>query len=173
MKFDLSLTLEVLSSTPETLSSMLGSLSDQWTQSSGDRDNWAPYDVVAHLIHGDQNVWIPRAEVILNQAEDRSFPPFDRFGQFEMYKEEPLSQVLDDFRRVRATSLGTLNSWELTDDKLDLQGIHPEFGEVRLRELLAAWTVHDLTHIRQIVTAMAKRYDAAVGPWKEYLSILD
>jgi hypothetical protein len=54
-----------------------------------------------------------------------------------------------------------------------LKGIHPQFGEVSLRELIATWVVHDLTHLRQISTVMAKRYDEAVGPWKEYLSILN
>jgi hypothetical protein len=32
--------------------------------------------------------------------------------------------------------------------------------------------VHDLTHIRQIVTVMALKYSENVGVWKEYLSIL-
>lgn len=173
MNFSLERTIEVLSNTPMTLGSMLGGLSPEWTASSGDRENWAPYDVVAHLIHGDINVWIPRARVILEQGADRSFRPFDRFGQFEMYKDEPLTQLLEDFARVRSESLANITGWDLNDEQLDLTGIHPEFGEVRLRELLATWTVHDLTHIRQIVTAMAKRYEAAVGPWKEYLSILD
>lgn len=173
MDFSPKLTTEVLSSTPATLSSMLGGLSQEWTESSRDRENWAPYDVVAHLIHADQNVWIPRAEVILLQEGDRGFRPFDRFGQFEMYKDEPLSQVLRDFNEVRKASLATLRSWELTEDKFDLRGIHPEFGEVSLGQLLSTWTVHDLTHIRQIVTYMAKLYSEAVGPWKEYLSILD
>lgn len=51
-------------------------------------------------------------------------------------------------------------------------GRHPDFGEVSLQQLLATWAVHDLTHIRQIVTEMALRYSEAVGPWKQYLSIL-
>jgi hypothetical protein len=50
--------------------------------------------------------------------------------------------------------------------------VHPEFGEVSLRQLLSTWVVHDLTHVRQIATVMAKKYQTAVGPWREYLSIL-
>lgn len=173
MQFDQARAIEILSATPATLQSLLGSLSEDWTRSSGDRDNWAPYDVVAHLIHGDQNVWIPRAKVILDQGEDLEFKTFDRFGQFEMYKDEPLSQLLLDFRKVRSESLETLNSWRLTREDLDFHGIHPQFGDVTLGQLLSTWTVHDLTHIRQIVTYMAKLYGEAVGPWKEYLSILD
>lgn len=173
MNFSLERTIEILSTTPDTLAAMLGQLSDDWIRSSGDRENWAPYDVVAHLIHGDQNVWIPRAKVILEQGEDLEFKSFDRFGQFEMYKDEPLSQLLEDFRIVRSDSLEILNGWQLTSAQFDLRGIHPQFGEVTVGQLLSTWTVHDLTHIRQIVTYMAKLYGGAVGPWKEYLSILD
>lgn len=49
---------------------------------------------------------------------------------------------------------------------------HPEFGVVKVRELISTWTVHDLTHIAQIVRVMANRYQTDVGPWQEYLGIL-
>ena len=47
-----------------------------------------------------------------------------------------------------------------------------QLADVTLGQLLATWVVHDLTHIRQIATAMAKKYAVEVGPWKQYLSIL-
>jgi hypothetical protein len=50
--------------------------------------------------------------------------------------------------------------------------MHPELGKVSLEQLIATWLVHDLTHIRQIATFMARKYEKEVGPWKEYLSIL-
>ncbi|HHG84647.1 MAG TPA: DinB family protein, partial [Bacteroidetes bacterium] len=49
---------------------------------------------------------------------------------------------------------------------------HPEFGEVSLAQLIAAWVVHDLGHIGQITRVMAKQYRAEVGPWAQYLGIL-
>jgi hypothetical protein len=55
---------------------------------------------------------------------------------------------------------------------LKSKGIHPELGEVNLEQLLSTWVVHDLTHIRQITTVLAKKYAENVGVWKEYLSIL-
>jgi hypothetical protein len=38
---------------------------------------------------------------------------------------------------------------------------------------LSAWVIHDLGHIKQIVRVMAKQYGAEVGPWTEYLTILN
>ena len=48
----------------------------------------------------------------------------------------------------------------------------PALGEVTMRQLLAAWVVHDLTHIAQIARVMAHRYADDVGPWHEYLGVL-
>ena len=58
------------------------------------------------------------------------------------------------------------------DDKLTEKGIHPELGEVNLKELLSTWVVHDLGHIAQISRVMAKQYQFEVGPWTAYLGIL-
>ena len=133
---------------------------------------WQPYDVVGHLIHGEETDWIPRARIILEQGEDRTFVPFDRFAQFERSEGKSLDELLDEFAALRAENLETLRAWNLTSAQLDLRGMHPELGESTLRQLLATWVVHDLNHIRQIVTAMAGRYGGEVGPWREYLSIL-
>lgn len=172
MKFDLERSIEVLSATPATVRALLESLSDDWTASRGDRESWEPYDIVGHYIHAEETDWIPRAKVILAQADGRTFPPFDRYGQFVRADGKPLSELLDEFDQIRAKNIETLRSWELVEEELDLKGVHPEFGEVTLRQLIATWVVHDLTHIRQIATVMARRYKEAVGPWKEYLSIL-
>ena len=163
--------MQALISTPATLRAMLGELSGKWTTGSDDA-NWTPFDVVGHLIHGEETDWIPRARIIVEQGENRTFVPFDRFAQFESSKGRSLDELLDEFARLRSENIDTLRSWNLTDDQLDLEGIHPELGTVTLRQLLATWVVHDLNHIRQIVTAMARRYEDEVGPWREYLSIL-
>ena len=69
-------------------------------------------------------------------------------------------------------SIEKLQKMNLTGEQLKLKGIHPELGEVNLEQLLSTWVVHDLTHIRQIVIVLAKKYSENVGVWKEYLSIL-
>ncbi|HQU91277.1 MAG TPA: DinB family protein [Pyrinomonadaceae bacterium] len=173
MKFDLERSIEVLSTTPGTVRVLLSDLSAEWTASKGDRDNWEPFDIIGHYIYAEEADWIPRAKVILAQADDRTFPPFDRYGQFERPDDESLADRLDEFERIRNENIEILRSWELVDEELELKGVHPQFGEVSLSELIATWVVHDLTHIRQIATVMAKRYDEAVGPWKAYLSILN
>jgi hypothetical protein len=172
MKFELKQATEILSQTPFTLQRMLEGLSDDWTVSSSDRDSWGAYDVIGHLIHGEETDWIPRAEVILAQDENRTFVPFDRVAQFEAAKDKSLDDLLTEFSYLRNTNLERLARMELNDDHLNLKGLHPELGEVSLSQLLATWAVHDLNHISQISKILAKKYDAEVGPWKEYLSVL-
>ena len=55
---------------------------------------------------------------------------------------------------------------------MELTGEHPEFGAVTMRQLLATWVVHDLSHIAQITRTMARSYTAAVGPWTAYFRVL-
>jgi hypothetical protein len=73
---------------------------------------------------------------------------------------------------VRGENLATLREWRLTDVQLALEGEHPEFGAVTLRQLLATWVAHDLSHIAQISRVMAKQYREAVGPWRAYLRVM-
>ena len=60
----------------------------------------------------------------------------------------------------------TLRGWNLGAHELALEGEHPVFGRVSLRQLLSAWVVHDLGHIAQTSRVMAKQYREAVGPWR-------
>ena len=170
--FEVTRSVEILQQTPYTLSRMLEGLSPEWTASVGDKENWSPYDVVGHLIHCEETDWIPRAEIILAQGEDRKFVPFDRFAQFENLRVKTLDDLLTEFAYIRNVNVEKLLRWHLTPDQLALKGIHPEFGEVTLTQLISTWVVHDLTHIRQIVTYLASKYSENVGPWKAYTSIL-
>jgi hypothetical protein len=172
MKFQVEQAVEILSNTPLALRSLLGNLSGDWTENFNNSEDWSPFDVVGHYIHGEETDWIPRAEIILKQGENITFEPFDRFAQFEISKDKTLGELLDEFAELRKKNLETLESWNLTEEQLQLKGIHPELGEVNLEKLLSTWVVHDLTHIRQIVTFLAKKYGENVGVWKEYLSIL-
>jgi len=61
----------------------------------------------------------------------------------------------------------------LDEGMLDKRGMHPELGSITLRQMLATWTAHDLSHIGQIADSMARRYRNDVGPWRRFLPVLD
>ena len=83
-----------------------------------------------------------------------------------------VQQLLDRFASVRQSNLDELSAL-LRPGDLERRGVHPDFGEVTLAQLLATWTVHDLNHVNQIVKTMAKQYAEAVGPWRAFLPLLD
>jgi len=173
MDFDLTNGIAVLDRTPHTFRAMLGGLSPAWTDATEGPETWSPYVIMGHLIHGERTDWIPRARIILAQGADRRFTPYDRFAQFHESQGKSLAELLDEFARLRAENLTTLDGWQLTERELALEGEHPEFGPVTLRQLLATWVAHDLGHIAQTTRVMAKQYREAVGPWRAYLPVLD
>ena len=135
-------------------------------------ETWSPFNVIGHLIHGETTDWMQRMALILDKNSDHKFKSFDRFAQFEESKGKTLSQLLDEFEHVRKENIIKFKALNLDENHFDLIGIHPVFGEVTLRNLLATWVAHDLDHIQQIVRVMAKQYKDEVGPWVEYLKIL-
>jgi hypothetical protein len=173
MEFSLSNGLAVLDRTPATLRAMLGGLPEVWTSPNEGPDTWSPFDIVGHLIHGERTDWIPRARIILEQRGDRRFTPFDRFAQFRESQGKSLAQLLDEFDVARRDNLTILRGWQLGEAQLALEGVHPDFGAVTLRQLLATWVAHDLNHLHQMSRVMAKQYRDAVGPWRKYLSVMD
>jgi DinB superfamily len=174
MEERLSEQIAVLERTPGALRSMLSGLGREWTDAITEGpDSWSPYIIVGHLIHGERTDWIPRARIILEQGANRRFTPYDRFAQFHESKGKSLGQLLDELATLRAANLDTLRGWKLRDTHLSLQGEHPDFGPVTLRQLLATWVAHDLGHIAQTARVMAKRYRDAVGPWRAYLPVMD
>jgi len=172
MKFEITKTVEILRQTPYTLSQLLQNLSGEWIMNNEGGDSWSPYDIVGHLIHGDKTDWIQRIRIILEHGEAKPFDPFDRFAQFKNSEGKSLSDLLYDFTVLREENLKVLDGLNITSDKLNMRGIHPEFGIVTLSQLLATWAVHDLDHIAQIARVLSKQYTDEVGPWKKYLTIL-
>lgn len=173
MEFNLADGIAILERTPNTMRALLSGLESPWIDGTEGPDTWSPYVIVGHLNHGERTDWIPRARIIMEQGTSRRFTPFDRFAQYEESKGKPLATLLDEFDEMRTRNLEILKGWELTDEQLALQGEHPELGKVTLRQLLATWVGHDLGHIAQTARVMAKQYRDAVGPWREYLPVMD
>jgi hypothetical protein len=172
MHFDLGLSLEVLGRSPNTLRALLDGLGKPWVRGTEGTDTFSPFDVVGHLIDGEETDWIPRARIILAKGPDLRFEPYDRFRHRARNADRSLDSLLAEFTRLRTVNLDLLRSWSLTARELDLPGEHPSLGRVTLRQLLAAWVVHDLGHLAQVVRVMAKQYRDEVGPWVPFLPVL-
>jgi hypothetical protein len=170
--FDLAEGCAILDRTPAILRAWLTDLPEPWVRADEGPNTWSAFDIVGHLIDGEETDWVPRARIILAQGPDRRFVPFDRFRHLRLNAGRPLGELLDRFGSLRAANLETLRGWGLTRAQLALPGEHPELGPVTLDQLLATWVAHDLDHLMQIARVMAKRYTVTVGPWTAYLRVL-
>lgn len=173
MDFHLTRAFEILERTPAVFRGLLDGLPAEWTHADEGPETFSAFDNVGHLVWAERTDWIPRARVILSRTPDASFPPFDRFGHYDAYEGWSLAALLDEFARIRHENLGIVRDWKLTPADLALEGTHPAFGRVTLAQLLATWVAHDLGHLAQTSRVLAKQYCDAVGPWREYLPILD
>ena len=172
MEFSISRALEILNTTPAVLEKQLGGLSPEWLMQNEGEGKWTPAEIVCHLIHCEEDDWVSRMKLILSDTDNKTFSPIERTKGFELSKTNTISELLDRFRFLREKNIAYLISLKLTDNELNRKGIHPAFGEVTLKQLLATWTVHDLSHIAQISRVMANQYSGEVGPWIEYLPFL-
>ena len=172
MRFDLALSIDVLRRSPAVLRALLEGADRAWVRGAEGPDTFSPFDVVGHLIDGEETDFIPRARIILARGADRRFVPFDRFRHRKRNAGRTLESLLAEFADLRAANLKLLESWKLTEAELELTGEHPALGAVTLRQLLASWVVHDLEHLAQVARVMAKQYRTEVGPWVPYLPVL-
>ncbi len=172
MEFSVDLSLDILARTPATLRALLDGVDAAWARGTEGPDTFSAFDVVGHLIDGEETDWIPRARIILAKGPDPRFEPYDRFRHRTRNMGRTLEALLAEFADLRERNLVLLRSWDLTAATLDLPGQHPGLGPVTLRQLVAAWVVHDLGHIAQVARVMAKQYRDAVGPWVTYLPVL-
>ena len=173
MRYSVEKSIEILETTPAVLKALLSSIHEEWVMNNEGPETFSPYDVIGHLIYGEKTDWVPRAKIILEFELSKPFMPWNRFAQYEESEGKTLQQLLDEFEIVRRENMIWFKSLSLTEADLDKKGMHPQLQEVTLRNLLATWVVHDLTHIAQITRVMAKQYKEDMGPWPEFFRILN
>src|SRR2546426_11377514 len=113
MHFDLDLAIEVLQRSPATLRELLDGLSEPWIRGNEGPETFSPFDVVGHLIDGEETDWIPRARVILAQGPNLRFEPYDRFRHRARNLGRSAESLLAEFTRLRTANLQQLESWNL------------------------------------------------------------
>ena len=132
---------------------------------------WSIRDLVGHLLHGEQDDWIVRVEHLLGPRADEPFRPFERSAMVRRFDGHSIEDLLDGFAAARRRALERLDALELGPEQLNRTGRHPTFGEVTLRQLLASWAAHDLSHLAQAARILAAPVAPYVGPWAEFIRI--
>jgi uncharacterized damage-inducible protein DinB len=161
-----------LARTPATLSTWLEDLPDDVWHLHEAPSAWSPFEVLVHLVHAEDEDWIPRIQIVLAETGPRRFSSFDRKGGVAKYGQQRPAQLLDLFATKRRASLARLNELLIGSAELARTATHPELGEVTLAQLLECWVTHDLAHIAQIARALVRYHGAFVGPWQAFFRLL-
>jgi hypothetical protein len=172
MGHELRNTMALLERTPGALDALLRGLPEVWTETNEGGNTWSVSTVIAHLIHCEDEDWMPRVRHVLQVGESEPFPRLDREGHVRYKGSKTLPQLLDEFAGARAASLDELRALKLTPKDLERRSRHPALGAVTMSELLATWAAHDLTHLHQISRIMAHQVHDAVGPWARFLGVM-
>ncbi|WP_412060490.1 DinB family protein [Rubrivirga sp. IMCC45206] len=168
--FRLDTAAAALARTPAVLSALLADLPADWLDADDGPDTWTPRQVVAHLVDGERTDWTVRARRMLAETAPR-FAPYDRDASLADADRQPVADLLDAFAGARAENVAWLRA-TVTPGDLDRTGVHPGFGIVTLRQLLATWVAHDHGHLVQIARTLARASRDEVGPWAAYLSVM-
>ena len=161
--------MALLRHTPGVLRGWLGDLPEALLDADEGAGTFSAREVVAHLIQGEQEDWLPRVRRILEHGESLAFEPFDPHG-FRARGRRPIDELLSELEELRCANLAALEELALSSEDLERRGTHPEFGPVRLRELLCTWVVHDLAHLGQAARVLTRALGPDVGPWRAYFS---
>ncbi len=115
-----------------------------------DADSWSILEVINHLYDEEREDFRVRLDLILHRP-DQSWPPIDPPGWVteRQYNARSLSESLGDFLRERQRSLTWLEALQELDWATSVQA--PWGKAIRAGDMLAAWTAHDLLHMRQLV----------------------
>jgi hypothetical protein len=173
MRFQLDDALAILSHTPAALDAMVRGLPEVWLHANEGPETWSPFDVVGHLVAGERTDWVTRLRLILEHGDKHPFEPFNRTAMFEESKGKTIAELLDTFATLRAQNLETVRALQLEPADFARRGMHPSLGSVTLEQLLATWVTHDMTHLVQISRVIAKQFKDEVGPWREYIGVLN
>lgn len=134
-------------------------------------DTWSAIEVVAHLISADETAWLPRLRTILEHGASAPFPPPRQLLPPERIAGRDIESLLEEFSTARGGNVAVVR--DLEESQLDLEGMHPHYGRVTLRELVSTWSVHDLNHQSQICRVVAKCFADRTGNWRGSLPILE
>ncbi len=111
---------------------------------------WCPNEVVGHLIEAERRGFGGRVRAMLLQDRPR----------LETWVQSAVAAARHDDERDPAALLAELNM--LRDDSLALLrsldatalarvGLHPQVGEVTVRDIIHEWVHHDREHVAQLV----------------------
>jgi len=111
---------------------------------------WAPTDIVRHLIAVEEEVWHPRLRQLI--AEDEPRWAWVEPDRWQGSPDASLDELLATYADRRATTLTLLD--DLARDGWSKTGVHATFGRLDATGLMQKALDHDEEHIASLGSAL-------------------
>ena len=131
---------------------------------STDPEEWPPATVVGHLSLVDEQVWLPRLDLMVTSSEVPSFTWWepDADETRKAFASVSLDEAAARLLASRTTILHRLRG--LDDDGWASTGLHSVFGEMDVEGLMLQAMAHDEEHRASLVLSEPQRPDAPASP---------
>ncbi|WP_286743597.1 DinB family protein [Roseivirga sp. UBA1976] len=111
---------------------------------------WNLLEIICHLADEEKHDFKYRIQVALDPNQF-PFLPIDpeAWVTEKSYATQHFTQKLNEWAKEREQSVEWLRKLVPTDWEAHL--VHPEYGQMTARNILANWVAHDYIHLRQII----------------------
>lgn len=129
-----------------------------------DDDQWSILEIVCHLRDEEREDFRLRLDGVLHRPGE-PFPAIDPGGWpiSRDYQGQSLETALEDFLEARRDSIEWLAT--LTDPDWNASDVLPNGYRISAGDILAAWSAHDLLHLRQLIRTRFHYQTRAAQPF--------
>jgi hypothetical protein len=146
--------MQAIQQTPPILKAVIGSMSaDQAQQHRDGAEGWSITAVVCHM-RDYEGIVQQRIRMMLAQSVP-DLPALDNEAAAQMgdYAAQDVHEALDQFGGARFLTYQML--FPLPETLWQRRGVHPQYGEISVIEVVINAALHDMAHIEQITRALA------------------
>ncbi len=145
---------ELLESTCALIEAEMSALGDEGCRFHSKAGEWCVNECVGHIIEADRRGFGGRIRDIV------AGKPLKTWDQVQVERDrrdcERVSQSLwMEFMGPRHDYITMVRA--LKPDDLEKSGVHPDVGELHVRDLLQEWVHHDRNHTKQLLTVQQER----------------
>ena len=141
----------LLRASPRTLKNELGMLGNDALRWRPGPDEWCINEVIGHMIECDTYGFAGRIQTVLT-GDNPELVAWDIAGTVARRRdcERNGLELMAEFDTMRQENTRFIT--DLTADQLVRYGIHPNVGELQVRDLIFEWAHHDRNHMKQILS---------------------
>jgi uncharacterized damage-inducible protein DinB len=145
--------LDALAAAPRAMRRALGGASRRRLARRPARREWSPTEVLGHLLDAEVTLAFRMRKLAAEPGGVIVAWDQEKWTDGLRHRRGDAPTLLEAYAALRAANVEQVR--RLTPAQRAAAGRHPEYGRLRVREMLEHWAEHDLNHVAQIRAALA------------------